>query len=123
MKTVITGIDYDEPDQDTYRGVTLSIRDIDKPDEPREEKKFFTGYPPLDLIEAHNYLVTNIGADKILRCSWSSSVDHFTMDGDKYAWYEEDGEEWLKASDSYKETDEFKKLKAEFEAREAAKNG
>jgi len=112
MKQIIFDIDYDEGNQDSYRGVVISIRNINKPKQKRKEHRFNSGFPPLDLIDAHNFLLTDIGHENILTCSWASSSDHFTMDGDKYEWYEEDGGEWLRASKKFKKTAKFKKLKA-----------
>lgn len=117
MKQIMLRIDYDEFDQDTYRGVVLSVRDLEKPKSKRKEHRFNSGFPPLDLIDAHNFMLTDIGSENILTCCWSSSADHFTMDGDKYEWYtDDDGSEWLKASKKFQKTTEFKKLKAKLEA-------
>ena len=114
----MTAIKYEEPDQDTYAGVILSWKNAGGKESGRKKKVFNCGFPPLDLIDAHNYMVKDLGADNILTACWSSSVDHFVMDGDKYEWYtdEEDGGEWLRASAKFKKTAEFKKIKAKFMA-------
>jgi len=113
---VTTGIKYSEPDQDSYAGVILSWKKAGGKESGRKKKIFNTGFPPLDLISAHNYMVKELGAENIFTACWSSSVDHFVMDGDKYEWYtdEEDGGEWLRASAKFKKTAKFKKLKAKF---------
>jgi len=111
VKVATFSIDYDEPKQSTYRGVVVSIRNLENKDpwKNRKEHRFNTGYPPLDLVDAHNFLV---GVKDLSYSSWSSSVDHFTMDGDRYAWYENEDGEWLKASDSFKKTKAYQKIKA-----------
>ena len=115
MLQVMYGIDYTEPNQDSYRGVVLSWKKAGGL-ENRKKKIFNCGFPPLDLVDAHNFMIKELGAENILTCSWSSSVDHFVMDGNKYKWTtgKEDGSEWIVASDSYRKTDEYKKLKAKF---------
>lgn len=114
MKQIILSIDYDEPDQNSYRSFVLNVNDLEHPKRKKKEYRFNTGFPPMDLIEAHNFMITDIGADNILTCQWNSSVDHFVMDGDKYEWYEENGQEWLKASKKFQKTKQFKTMKAKW---------
>jgi len=114
MKQIILSIDYDEPDQNSYRSFVLNVNDLEHPKRKKKEYRFNTGFPPMDLIEAHNFMITDIGVDNILTCQWNSSVDHFVMDGDKYEWYEENGQEWLKASKKFQKTKQFKTMKAKW---------
>lgn len=114
MKQITLNIDYDEPNQNSYRGFVISVINIEHPKRKRKEYRFNTGFPPIDLIEAHNFLITDIGADNILTNQWGSSVDHFVMDGDKYEWYEEEDQEWLKASKKFRKTKQFKTMKAKW---------
>ncbi len=118
QKQITFGIDYDEPDQNTYRGVTLSVKNVGADYDTRKEHRFNCGFPPLDFIDANNFVIEKIGVENILTCMMSSSMDHFTMDGDKYGWKtDEDGSEWIIATSKFKKTKEFKaimeKIKAE----------
>lgn len=80
-------IDYDEPDQSTYRAVVV------KTSMPiKIAKKFATGNPEVDFLAAHNWLIKR---KDMAMCMYSSSVDHFTMDGDDYEWTVKDGQEFL----------------------------
>ena len=115
MKQVAFSIDYDEPDQDSYRGFVVSVKNVGDAYEKRKEYRFYAGFPPLDLIDAHNFMISKIGAENILACNWRSSVDHFTMDGDKYEWYTDDGE-WLRATKKFEATKEFKDIKKKLQA-------
>lgn len=75
MNRAWISIDYDEGDQATYRAVEVAVR---------EEKpvRFETCDPVSDWKSAIHH-AANSECDFIL---FSSSVDHFTMDGDRFKW-------------------------------------
>lgn len=80
----ILGIDYDEPEQGSYRAVTIDVRS-----DARSEvvhHRFATGDPGKDWASAIKFLAEI----RPLRTSYSSSVDHFTMDGDEWGWSEDE---------------------------------
>jgi len=68
-------IDYDEPDQTTYRGIILSNR------KEGFEKTFSNDIkcPIIDIVQLREFL-SDVGDG----CRWSSSYDHFYMDGEMY---------------------------------------
>ena len=70
---VIIGIDYNEGDQTSYRGVKVST--------DKSTKTFYTGNIEYDFMEARVYC-DDIKADVYL----SSSCDNFIMDGNRYCW-------------------------------------
>jgi hypothetical protein len=90
-KTAFTSIDYDEPDPFTYRAVIVTIRTYEGKKRPKEKKhKFATGNVVNDFINAHNFLVKQ---KNLHHSCFSSSVDHFIMDGDNYVWTEDENEQ------------------------------
>lgn len=68
----ILGIEYHEPDPETYFGVSLKMM----PDGP--EESFMTGDPTVDYLTAGAVAVYRLKGGTVM-CS--SSVDHFSMDG------------------------------------------
>jgi len=85
MDSLFVSIDYDDGEQDTYRAVTVDFNgDI---------KRFETGDPVKDYRDAMQFC--NANREDVIGVMCSSSVDHFTMDGDNYKWIEQDGREYL----------------------------
>lgn len=85
MKTEITyfiNVDYDDGDQNTYKGLKLSVTYLC--DNIVEDISFNTGDISIDYIDLYKYLL-NDNFEIIVGTS-SSSIDHFTMDGDAYVW-------------------------------------
>lgn len=70
-------IDYDESNQDSYKSVELHIGDTYK-------KRFETGNFIIDWINVMQFVQELMYHGRMPGCSFSSSVDHFYMDGDKY---------------------------------------
>lgn len=69
-------ISYEEPNQDKYESVNVSQRFKD------ETKKFNSGNFVKDWWDAMKYLIMELQWDS--PTSFSSSVNHFIMDGDEY---------------------------------------
>lgn len=67
----IISIDYDEPKPETYRGVEISTRD-------NKDKRFDSGDFIKDWFNVIKYTNTEIEDGYVM---YSSSVDHFIMDG------------------------------------------
>lgn len=76
---VSTNIDYIDGDQSTYKGMDLTITSFGS--DEKEKFRFETGHPSVDYINMYkkiweyNNVVSIVG---------SSSMDHFTMDGNDY---------------------------------------
>lgn len=68
----IIGIVYDEPDPETYGGVSLKMM----PEGKRED--FYTGDPTVDYLTAGIVAKYRLKGGPVMG---SSSVDHFSMDG------------------------------------------
>lgn len=81
-------IDYDEGDQSTYKAVTVKIRD-------GKEVRFSTGDPVADWKSALRHAADE-SVDMVL---FSSSVDHFVMDGDGFQWGSIEGLDILEKAD------------------------
>jgi len=69
-------INYTEPNQNEYYSVNVSSR------KPKVTKKFDSGNFVKDWWDAMKYLIIELEWE--YPTSFSSSVDHFMMDGDKY---------------------------------------
>ncbi len=71
-------IDYDGFSQASYKRVQLKVG--------KKTYNFDTGDPVVDFKAANSKAdeLVNSGKVEIVMCS--SSLDHFTMDGDKYRW-------------------------------------
>jgi hypothetical protein len=84
MDQSFIGIDFDEGDQSSYRAVTAKIGLKGK------EHRFETGDPIKDWKQAILFCADN--ASLVL---FSSSVDHFVMDGEDYKFIEVEGVDLL----------------------------
>lgn len=76
-------VDYDETNQESYRGINLTLTDLNTGEE--EELKFNTGDISIDYIDMYVHLTNDEKYELVVGTS-SSSLNHFTMDGDKYKW-------------------------------------
>lgn len=72
----VVGINYKEPKPSTYKGVELSLRG----EESRTLKEFKTGDFVKDWYDLLYYIIHS-GITEKEHLSYSSSVDHFIMDG------------------------------------------
>lgn len=88
----VTSINYDEPNQDLYVSVDISLmRD-------KQKKTFNSGDFVKDWYDCTKYIITELSElnEPLMN---SSSVDHFIMDGDKYEssylLFDENGEPYL----------------------------
>lgn len=72
---VLIGIDYDEPDPSTYRGIVVTYNFPPH----REEERFNTGDPSADYLMAGSVIHEHLGSQVYI--SGRSSLDHFVMDG------------------------------------------
>jgi hypothetical protein len=66
-------VNYEEGDQSTYEELILTNR------ETEEKTRFHTGNIVIDYINVVKFL-----GEMEAGCIWSSSIDHFFMDGTKY---------------------------------------
>lgn len=73
---MIISIDYDEGNQESYRGVEISGEN--------GTHVFGTGHPELDYAMARIFCEI-LSSEPIML---SSSCDHFVMDGDEFEWIE-----------------------------------
>lgn len=69
-------VDYDERNQESYRGLDLVIND--------KAFKFDTGNIIVDWVEHILHIIKTIPKEEILQLNYSSTVDHFIMDGDLF---------------------------------------
>lgn len=68
-------VNYDEPNADSsFRGLTLEIGN--------EKIEFNSKDPIVDFFEYNKWLANN--SDKVFMVTYSSSIDHFYMDSEKY---------------------------------------
>jgi hypothetical protein len=85
-------VDYDEPKAKTYRGLNFHITYISDEDEEETKLYFNSGNLRKDF---HDYLKTVKLNDRIAMVNYSSSYDHFWMDGGgkqyKEVYLKEDG--------------------------------
>ena len=70
-------IKYDDGDQSTYKSVDVSNS------LSGEKKSFNLGDPCVDWIDAWKFIGEH---ENIIAVTSSSTVDHFTFDGDGYKW-------------------------------------
>jgi len=70
-------IDYKDGDQSTYKSVDVNNLLTN------EKKSFSLGDPCVDYIDAWKFIWEH---ENIISITSSSSVDHFTFDGDAYKW-------------------------------------
>lgn len=85
-------IDYDDGDQSTYRAMEVHVT-VHNAKNAKNRKdtvkvfKFNSGDPAVDYINAIKKMA-EYPSTRIISKMFSSSVDHFVMDGDKYKWAE-----------------------------------
>lgn len=80
--TYYISVDYQDGDQSTYKGILLTINNLSSVKE--ETIRFNTSDISVDYIDLYKHLDT-LNYNFISGVS-SSSLDHFTSDGDKYKW-------------------------------------
>lgn len=81
---VIISIDYDEGNQDSYKGViTKKSDDIVLSAQNKTTKKFYCGCPDVDFLSAMLYCRKVLKDTDIML---ASSCDHFTQDGENWGW-------------------------------------
>lgn len=94
MKTKITyyiNVDYMDGDQSTYNGLELSITYLKT---NRVDKlSFNSGDISIDYIDLYKYLIND--DFELISGTSSSSLDHFSMDGEDYVWKILDGWEQI----------------------------
>ena len=73
-------IDYTEPDQSSYRSVSIHVNGKNG---PRCVRKFKTGDPENDWKDANEWVRSR---KDLMCCMMSSSCDHFVMDGEAFEW-------------------------------------
>lgn len=87
MKRNKTGwltVDYDDSNQETFKGLKLSIMDFATSEEI-EVLHFNTGDPIVDWFNYHKFLYGGEAYEKgLFTIGGSSNVDHWFIDGDKY---------------------------------------
>jgi len=82
-------IDYDDGDQSSYKAIELHVSTMTADSKKGKEKviKFKSGDPAVDFINAIKKMA-EYPSTRVISRGFSSSVDHFVMDGDNYKWAE-----------------------------------
>lgn len=73
----VISVHYDEDDQSTYKGVEISYQNL------QNHEKFESGNFVVDWFMLIRF-IANSDIEAVENISYSSSVDHFIMDGDRY---------------------------------------
>jgi hypothetical protein len=74
-------VDYDESKQSSYRAFVVKFT---LPTGEETERRFETGDPIIDFLDYHIWLSRDSVQELISSVGFSSSYDHFFMDGNRY---------------------------------------
>lgn len=89
MKTAFLSVDYNEGDQESFKGLNLTITSFCSKCSGKTRPSgvtisFNTGDPLVDWFDYYAWLYNKSQEIGVCHIMYSSSVDHWLMDGDKY---------------------------------------